>query len=72
MIECKEDDWYDFLRKCPKCGGDVHTHYEDSNYDTESGEEWDQIKVHCHQCGTEYSEVEFLGMDLWKNKNLKI
>jgi len=64
MIECNQEDWYDFTRKCPKCGGDVHVHHIDTHYDPESGDEWNQMLGHCHQCGTEYGEDEFLEMDL--------
>jgi len=49
-IQCDELDWYDTIRICSTCGGDVHSHFGDENAD---GDYW--LRYHCHTCGKDYS-----------------
>jgi hypothetical protein len=53
MVECDELDWSE-PRICPECGGDVHRHFGDENYD---GDYW--TWAHCHKCEEQFSSDEF-------------
>ncbi len=52
-IQCKEDDWEEYIKICNECGGDVHAHFEgESNDDV-------ILSVHCHKCGKTFNDYEF-------------
>lgn len=57
-MDCDETDWDDFTKMCPKCGGEVHSHFGDENYD---GDYW--LIYHCHKCGESYNESEWEDME---------
>ena len=62
MTVCDDSDFYDDIKKCPECGGDVHSHLIDINL-TSEGDEHLCLSFHCHKCGEYFEDDEFWKME---------
>ena len=53
-MPCDDMDWFDEVKKCSSCAGDVHSHFGDENSDCDY---W--LIIHCHKCGISYLQDEW-------------
>jgi len=57
-MKCNDLDWSE-PRICDECGGDVHEHFGDENFDCDY---W--TTKHCHKCDKSFDDEDFAELKL--------